>query len=837
MGFLNAAITRQPITNPAKEASPLRGSVPLLLPLMRSNLFDFRVIKKWWPEIILSAIYVLVFGHLLGASGFLPYVMDNNESFSAFWHARNLFEFGLGKSFGLADESFAYFSAAHPFVHTHQGNFPRLFALLIYALGARTIESQIVITTFTIGLLAVYFAFHFFAKITNPIFALLTCLILITDYVLVAQWQVVTYRVWHGFFIFSTLLCVHGIYDRTRIWPILAVLNSAALFYFEFVFVAFLSIAAALYAMALYWRTPRLIVKSWAMQAIGGVVGLGILVTQLVLYMGWEDFLHDAYLTFVARNQFSGPELLAQLRDFFDKHNVVFWYNLEDGSQLRTLRNLVSSLTYYELQIHTPFFTVLTSMPILALALGTLWHYFEKPIRRWRMKRPGAATQGQSNAAFLQAAMAIYLIAALLLLFLAVLNGRYFLGISPELQWFSLPGVETVIAAGGLALVWYFLVANFTGRIPGAPLRWAPPVSAFSVLNRLSTFLLVAAVLIIGNWRLFFYREYGLLWEEIMAGALPDWASRLLLVCTVFVSSLFVILGPQSRLVNNATRLLRPLCPFLITGIVAYIIVYVLSPGYIFSGYRVRMVPFTAFHDVVLMSGGLYLLGSAAVHCLSSSTVAPSFLRGIFERLGGARETVFDTGGRRAKFGMLGTGVLASLVAVVCGYFWISMQMTYLRLLPPDHYSFLRKLAEPPFKGASFVTNTYAAPVAAFTGRWAYFHVGLSKGKLPSKDGVLQIAGDDTYMWFADKWINPEYQRPQYYLCATTQAFPSVLAKLRSKREGDPDYPGCAKDLLVRLATGKSDQRINPPVELAAIDTEGPKTVGYERWAIVKFNW
>jgi len=94
------------------------------------------IATKWWAEISLCAVYILLFGYLLIETGSLPYVMDNNESFSAFWRARNLYEFGLAKSFGLADESFAYLDAAHPYVHTHQGNFPRVFAFLIYALGA-----------------------------------------------------------------------------------------------------------------------------------------------------------------------------------------------------------------------------------------------------------------------------------------------------------------------------------------------------------------------------------------------------------------------------------------------------------------------------------------------------------------------------------------------------------------------------------------------------------------------------------------------------------------------------------------------------------------------------
>jgi hypothetical protein len=119
----------------------------------------------------------------------------------------------------IAAFNFAYHAAAHPFVHTHQGNFPRLFAFAIFALGATSVQSQIVVTTFTVGLAGVVLAYVFFSRIADPLLATIFCLLLITDYVLVAQWQVVTYRVWHLFFVFSSLLCVHLLAQRQMTWP------------------------------------------------------------------------------------------------------------------------------------------------------------------------------------------------------------------------------------------------------------------------------------------------------------------------------------------------------------------------------------------------------------------------------------------------------------------------------------------------------------------------------------------------------------------------------------------------------------------------------------------
>src|SRR6266850_120012 len=169
------------------------------------------------PRLVaLVLAYSLLYGSLLLATDFLPYVMDNNESFSSLWHARSLFEYGPGASRGLADEAFSPHAPAHPYVHTHQGNFPRLFALAIYALGARSIESQIVITTFTVGLGAILLLYGFFAKIAHPTFALLAAAVFMTDYLLFTQWHVVTYRVWYSFLLFCALYSIERAADGPR---------------------------------------------------------------------------------------------------------------------------------------------------------------------------------------------------------------------------------------------------------------------------------------------------------------------------------------------------------------------------------------------------------------------------------------------------------------------------------------------------------------------------------------------------------------------------------------------------------------------------------------------
>src|SRR4051812_40643697 len=98
------------------------------------------VARPWWKgayALFLGALmilYVVGYGTFLVASDGLPYVLDNNESFSTLQHAMNLYRFGISKSLGLTDEATGPNPDAHPYVHTHQGNLPRVFGVLIYAL-------------------------------------------------------------------------------------------------------------------------------------------------------------------------------------------------------------------------------------------------------------------------------------------------------------------------------------------------------------------------------------------------------------------------------------------------------------------------------------------------------------------------------------------------------------------------------------------------------------------------------------------------------------------------------------------------------------------------------
>jgi Fibronectin type III domain len=329
--------------------------------------------------------YCSIFGYFLLVSDLTPFVMDANESYSSLVHAENMYRFGVRDIVGLTDEAYGPNPEAHPFVYTHQGNFPRFFALLIFALGATSIESQTVVTTATIGLLSVIFAYHFLTRIGSPLFAFICCAIMMTDYVMIAQWHVVTYRVWHMFFFFSALLCIHYIGGTRRaLWMSLCYITFVGLFYFEFIFAAFVGVATALYAACIYAGDLRRLLSVWLVQIAGALTSIAVLVSQVIAYLGYDVFLQDLSLTFTSRNQAPAGAafsiFLKQLQDFYDAHNIVFWFNVVDNVGARAPASLLRNFFQFNLQIYSPLFAAIALILFAGWAFSRLADIPARPV-------------------------------------------------------------------------------------------------------------------------------------------------------------------------------------------------------------------------------------------------------------------------------------------------------------------------------------------------------------------------------------------------------------------------------------------------------------------------
>jgi hypothetical protein len=167
------------------------------------------------------------------------------------------------------------------------------------------------------------------------------------------------------------------------------------------------------------------------------------------------------------------------------------------------------------------------------------------------------------------------------------------------------------------------------------------------------------------------------------------------------------------------------------------------------------------------------------------------------------------------------------LVLGFLGLYWVSIQAAYAQLLPASHFMFIKRLAEPPFQGKSFVANAYAAPVYASTAQWAYFDTRLvlpEGGRIVWKeDGPVVNRDGRTYLWLADR-DNPEYLRPEYFLCFQHQDLRTAVQRVHGRRTG------CSSTDIVKDAVEKNRPSIAERV--MARDESGA-----DHWAIVKLQW
>lgn len=879
----------------------------------------------------LGLVYVLLYGWLIVATNGLPFVMDNNETFSSLWHAASLHNFGFAKTYGLADEVFSPHAAAHPYIHSHQGNFPRLFAWLIYELGARSAESQIVVTTFTIGLGTIILMFLFFSRIATPAFAFLVCLVFMTDYLLFAQWQVVTYRVWYGFLLFLILWAIErALNSSTKKWLWLLGAASACLLYFELVFAAFAGLFSFFWLIARSYKKPLNVFRVGLWMASGAAIGLLVFVSQAIGYLGWTDFVRDIEFTYLARNDTANPsELLSQLASFYESRHVIFWHNLRDEKVVGWLA-FARSFTAFDWQIHTPLLSAVIGVLLLGWVVGMLPVRVVKYQVALRYGRGGTAevfllfsiyivlcligflliwnlrfvtgvgalvtsTPKLIAMSGVGAMISIWVLAALsrvisiihfILLFSAIAIGlAYFpilldqtyaplwqilvkqlfshsqnaynwqnspllsaalgvlllgwvLGMLPMRtskyqvavrdgksgagQVFQLFSIYLVLCLIGFLLLWNLRYVNGTGAFQTSTTKlvlissmgamtliWV--LAAMSRAIPIIHFILLFSAVAIGlaYYPILLDQTYAPLWQ-VLHGQLDAFGGQAMVVTAIFVSLGWIYARASANKDKSSSRL-GGVFTYIFVGLLAYAAVYYLSAGYIYSGYLVRHAPFTVFISDVLVAVAVYIVCAVSYRFLCRD------------------------GEKIPKYYGITLGALSAGLAAVMMGFWITLQLSYVRLMPPDHYAFLKKLSLPPFVGASMVVNNYPAPVAAYTGNWAYSDPGISSGIRRDQNGLMKLVGDRRYLWFADRETNSEYRRPSYFVCMIPQTPSSVLAGiLKSKHQG-PGHPGCSQLSLVRLAEAK----ILPisGLSLVALDGEGNKRIGFDSWAIVKIDW
>ena len=726
----------------------------------------------------LLLVYIAYYTNFIIQGGGLPYVTDGNETYSSMVHAYNLWHFDFFTSFGLADEAVSPDPAAHPMIHTHQGNFPRLFAFLLYALGARGAESQIWITTLTVGAASVLIANAFFRRIGGSLFAAVAILLMMTDYLLFAQWQVNTYRVWHGFFFFAALLCTHGLYEWKRWqWAATTIFLYACLYYWELVFATFVAITAGLYTGWICRQNLRLAFVGWITQGTGVALGLTVLVTQLVLYLGWNDFRTDVWLTFVARNQAPGSqEFLAQLKNFYQPRNIAFLYNIQESDVYSGIFPFIYSLFQNVFEISTPFLSLLGICLAAAAFLGDSRH-------------PGPRDVAVMYPSVSYVATALLIPGSFILIW-ALADGEAVIGIQ---ETFFNAHLDLVIRGAAIGMVLAMAIPAAIGlRAFAARIAVSGTPAGIGRCFRAGLFLFGVGILIIIQGDLY-HQGHAILWAGTLT-VVPLWVARGIVFAAALIGALAILAGRRAVL-GIFHRVPSSLAPFFICGALAYVVIYKFSSGYLHTGYLLRLVPFPVFMFDTLLALGLFT-GVAVARTLGGK------LRKHSNRLI-----------------VRPVAIVASLVVLsfVGCWFWVQAQYSYL--MPPTQIEFIKYLELPSFKSRGIVTNNYALPFGFVGKTWAY---GFASSPWLSESTPMP-----EYMWFADRRSNPEYLRPELFICLVPGDLRDTVMQLARP---EAPLPRCSLAEIVHRARLAVDDGSWPHVRLLAQDNA-------DRWAIVRLEW
>jgi hypothetical protein len=307
------------------------------------------------------------------------------------------------------------------------------------------------------------------------------------------------------------------------------------------------------------------------------------------------------------------------------------------------------------------------------------------------------------------------------------------------------------------------------------------------------------AVSIIRYLRPLFDDSSATLWTAALGLDPPASLGYLSFVIASAIAVTLAVAG-TARMVGSENRL-AGLFILSVCVVAAYAVVYRIFTGYIYSGYLNRQAPFLVFWTDIVLGGAVYVVIETTRRAFADSWAndAPGLLP------------------------ISGSTLLLFFFAA-----WFTLQLSYLVVVPPDSAAFLKLLSARPFRGSSFVVNSYAAPEAEKTHAWAYAETSLFSGRARLQQDGFQVEHDRQYLWFADAETNKAYLKPDYGLMVDLPASISEALKELTDRRSRAETP-------IAFPTSGLVRRTQEPLEpflqhkLAATDGS--------RYSIIKFDW
>jgi hypothetical protein len=800
----------------------------VLLPHRLIRLIGVLARRESAPNVAVALVFLLMATTLIVAGRGLPFSMDGNETYSSMLHARNIVHFGVEKSAGLADDATGLNPEAHPVVHTHQGNFPRVFATILYVIGITSPEGQIIFTTLIVGLTLVMLLLRTLRRHFGLGIALAALMVMISDYVFFGQWALVTYRIWLPFFLACTLAvtdCWYRVADkplRTKL-PLLLVayVLYLAMFYYELIFMTFIAVSAGIWN---FWLNRKRLHHAFLLaftQLVGAITGASLVVLQLIYYLGWDDFLLDLKLTYGVRNEGVNNAGDADVfQAFAEQHNIAAFRNFQDGSLYRTFDFFRDMFFKFGFGIYSPVFVYGLMVLTVSVLIALYWR--KAPLRfvhSWLLVTAAVSVMTW----FLPFAGQLVSVS------LGVLALAFFLprhgGVSSRLRsveatlYLLICGISLLLAAFGSTSFLGFEVRMHSSLVYLPVVAFAAAIyysrsivrsNRFGLATRnMSTdqvvrggLLLMFAAAFAGYHHALYDTSWVSVWHH---SGLSTMLQRLFLLIITVGALLIAMCGPEIA-AQERTALRAPinkLLILLVCFLVGLITVQILFPGYLYSGYMARQENILFLPFALFIAAILWVIWGVAT---ATKQMEPRYII--------------------RNYSVIPSIIYTSLILLVA--MWLLAQITLVRAAPPTAFyglaSALRSLAP---EEATIVSNTYTAPFTMLTGNWSYSDSTFAQANITRdvKHGYGYEA-DGYTLWQADRKTNPDYARPAYYVCF----MPTLLSTAAYNFNAPHPVQVCSNFGLGKLAIEKKDS-IWPEHEL--VDEDGPKN----RWMLVKLDW
>jgi len=756
--------------------------------------------KKLMGFIIVVIAMLLTYTFLLQKSNNLPYVFDNNETYSSLIHAKNMDKYGVSETFGLTDESYATTNSGHPYVYTHQGNISRFYTLLLIKLGIESPESHIVISLLTIGLLGFYLAFRFLDKHISWSFSVIYCLLLMTDYILYAQWHMNTWRIWHLAFFFSSLLIAEKISQSSqKRWLFIGVLNFACLFYFEILFSLFVLLVTAIYTLFKNIKSIKNVIKIWVIQFVGTSLGFSVLALQSINYLGLDGFKKDLELTFFSRNRTgNNQEYIDSVIQFMDSNNIVFWHNFASQGNIKNSLEFIRETILYSLLLYTPLFLLISLIVMFFFVILVL----KNIINNNKYEDVISFNYINEIKLFINKYYLSGLFLVVSLVIFSLFKDETFLGLNYIAPWYNiLDSKSNLVLLIALPLVSY-VVSNFVYA------NYATRTTANGKLLSL-IFLLISAIFI-HLMGVFFHSVFNPIYLDIASRTAPIFILRLY-VLSIITLLFLQIISPLNNTNKNILCKIKNIFVYLGAGTIAYTITFYLLPGYVLTGYIYRQTPLFIF---------IYMAAFTAVIWCFLTILKQQYVNLIGDKY--YKNIIASKLYIKEYFPLL----LAIFSFGFTGFYWVNTQVYYINSIPPNNSVHLNLLRDK-YQGKSFVVNTYAAPVSVMTDHWSYYDQGFEKNIIVNNKLQKPVLSDKRYLWFSDNETNIDYGKPEYFICIA----PINMMSLMYRRIGSAlqTSRGCSQMPIVN-----SVLKGTPENKKSLVDIDHS---GKDSWAIIKLDY